>query len=753
MTLYEPPLSFTHEDRKYLPNCSMDKFEYAYLNMTNIGGKIDYVSNIKERQNSEQILYKDERVIFYDNLNETNFTLNCIYYTPDGIITLKKSFIFVDKKVVAQNYSKDHMYKESHDKKLEYYNEKGFIEAEVNDDIFEEDEHHKHKKTVTFALIMVVFLFIISFNMYLLYHLKIRNKIIKYRKIKMIRQQYSNILTFWSQIKEMELFKEYCKNILNDDYLSSKGKNIRWNTMYAYDDEVVKYDDCTFKDTLVSCYTESETKIVANYVASSKRNYILSDPPNKENIDDFFKMIFIENVRVVVAIIYKNQSESYNKVFLEKMYWPTEKKSFKDIVIEPIKSYDFKESSIFGFEYRMTKDSTVRNFLILHAFNWREYEIPSSKVHFLNLYNEANTYAGDENILLHSSQGGTSRIFLFIYFACIYENMIYGDMISDPMNVIYNVRESRYGGSLDIKEYGFLLNALVTIFFKENYLYDTIDSVANFDKYYEEFMKEYYYIISLAPKKLVQLVMFLNVINEEKVNELWIQSSRKHIYYDKDLDSKCKRYNNTPIKETIDDMLDMIYRNNIGVVVLLLSHQETFESKSTWFPYFPVKDYMLSSDTYYIVKKPLTYKIKDIILVNEYGIVNKENSTKDFKIIHFIKWPDAGFPDNISDINELYECLTKEKQNRNIAIHCGSGIGRTGTFALIMLMINTLETSGVFDPYKSLEVIRRHRFRAVQTLNQFIFAIGVVVEHYKESLGKENSDAIYKFKKLIDKFC
>lgn len=65
-------------------------------------------------------------------------------------------------------------------------------------------------------------------------------------------------------------------------------------------------------------------------------------------------------------------------------------------------------------------------------------------------------------------------------------------------------------------------------------------------------------------------------------------------------------------------------------------------------------------------------------------------------------------------------------------------------------MIESMNPLVPFNPVNCLAFVRQHRILAVQTRRQFVFALLVVVEHYKEKIDKMDPDAYGRFMKSMD---
>lgn len=80
-----------------------------------------------------------------------------------------------------------------------------------------------------------------------------------------------------------------------------------------------------------------------------------------------------------------------------------------------------------------------------------------------------------------------------------------------------------------------------------------------------------------------------------------------------------------------------------------------------------------------------------------------------------------------------------------MVIQCSSGVGRSGTLAMIIHMIDTIDKENPFDPFKSLDFIRQHRYKGVQTISQFFLALCILYQHFED-------DIKYVDRKLYDQF-
>uniref|UniRef100_A0A0K0E6P6 TYR_PHOSPHATASE_2 domain-containing protein n=1 Tax=Strongyloides stercoralis TaxID=6248 RepID=A0A0K0E6P6_STRER len=117
------------------------------------------------------------------------------------------------------------------------------------------------------------------------------------------------------------------------------------------------------------------------------------------------------------------------------------------------------------------------------------------------------------------------------------------------------------------------------------------------------------------------------------------------------------------------------------------------------------------------------------------------------------KRPDLSIPTEKKSLHELYKRIVQLYANTHIAIHCSNGIGRTGTVALIIYMIDVIKSKSSFDPIKCLAKIREHRCKTVQTSSQFVFALSILYEHFKDQIDRMDKKAYENFMSLAGEIC
>lgn len=110
---------------------------------------------------------------------------------------------------------------------------------------------------------------------------------------------------------------------------------------------------------------------------------------------------------------------------------------------------------------------------------------------------------------------------------------------------------------------------------------------------------------------------------------------------------------------------------------------------------------------HYIYREFLVHK-EDDVSYNFYKhcsmlVIQPSSGGKSVFHFHFKAWPDHGVPQDpgtvlgfLNDINSKLEELENDgMQPGPMIVHCSAGIGRTGTFIVIDVLLNVMEQQGI----------------------------------------------------------
>ena len=99
------------------------------------------------------------------------------------------------------------------------------------------------------------------------------------------------------------------------------------------------------------------------------------------------------------------------------------------------------------------------------------------------------------------------------------------------------------------------------------------------------------------------------------------------------------------------------------------------------------------------------------------GWVVQDGAERTVTHLHFLQWRDKGVPD------DTFPLLAFRRKVRSLdgdgsgplLIHCSAGVGRTGTFMTIDMLLDEVERCGEVDVLDVVTHLRQQRMTLVQT--------------------------------------
>jgi len=183
-----------------------------------------------------------------------------------------------------------------------------------------------------------------------------------------------------------------------------------------------------------------------------------------------------------------------------------------------------------------------------------------------------------------------------------------------------------------------------------------------------------------------------------------------------------------PMAHTVADFWQMVWEQ--GSVVLVMLSRLAENGYQLAHRYWPEE----GSEQYHIYEVHLVsehvwcddYLVRSLYLKN-----TQTNETRTVTQFHFLSWPDAAIPTSTKALLEFRRKVNKSYRGRScpIIIHCSDGVGRSGTYILIDMVLNRMtKGSKEIDIAATLEHIRDQRSGMVQTRSQFEFCLTAVAE-------------------------
>ncbi|XP_075586841.1 tyrosine-protein phosphatase non-receptor type 11 isoform X2 [Dermatophagoides farinae] len=193
-----------------------------------------------------------------------------------------------------------------------------------------------------------------------------------------------------------------------------------------------------------------------------------------------------------------------------------------------------------------------------------------------------------------------------------------------------------------------------------------------------------------------------------------------------------------PLANTKNDFWSMVWHEKCYIIVM--TTKEIERSKPKCVRYWPDKDQSMRYGK--ISVKTISEKTMLHHTLREFRIHYDDNE-KDSRIVyhyHFMAWPDHGVPSDPGCVlNFLHEVNCKQESipdSGPIIVHCSAGIGRTGTFIVIDILIDQINHHGLdceIDIQRTIQIVRTKRSGMVQTIAQYKF-VYLAVQHYVNTL-------------------
>lgn len=112
----------------------------------------------------------------------------------------------------------------------------------------------------------------------------------------------------------------------------------------------------------------------------------------------------------------------------------------------------------------------------------------------------------------------------------------------------------------------------------------------------------------------------------------------------------------------------------------------------------------------------------------------RDGSSRTVRQFQFIDWPEQGVPKSgegfIDFIGQVHKTKEQFGQDGPITVHCSAGVGRTGVFITLSIVLERMQYEGVLDVFQTVRILRAQRPAMVQTEVNILSAYKYVCETY-----------------------
>ncbi|XP_076838010.1 receptor-type tyrosine-protein phosphatase F isoform X5 [Brachyhypopomus gauderio] len=184
-----------------------------------------------------------------------------------------------------------------------------------------------------------------------------------------------------------------------------------------------------------------------------------------------------------------------------------------------------------------------------------------------------------------------------------------------------------------------------------------------------------------------------------------------------------------PLAETTEDFWRMLWEHNSTIVVMLTKLREMGREKCH--QYWPAE--RSARYQYFVVDPMAEYNMPQYIL-REFKVTDaRDGQSRTIRQFQFTDWPEQGVPKTgegfIDFIGQVHKTKEQFGQDGPITVHCSAGVGRTGVFITLSIVLERMRYEGVVDVFQTVKTLRTQRPAMVQTEDQYQLCYRAALEY------------------------
>ncbi|XP_026230047.1 receptor-type tyrosine-protein phosphatase F isoform X3 [Anabas testudineus] len=515
---------------------------------------------------------------------------------------------------------------------------------------------------------------------------------------------------------------------------------------------VIAYDHSRVVLTSVDAVPGSDY-INANYIDGYRKQnaYIATQGPLPETLSDFWRMVWEQRSNTIVMM---TRLEEKSRVKCDQ-YWPLRgTETYGMIQVTMLDTVELATYSVRTFALYKNGSSEKREVRQFQFMAWPDHgvpEYPTPILAFLRRVKACNP--PDAGPMVVHCSAGVGRTGCFIVIDAMLERMKHEKSV-DIYGHVTCMRAQRNYMVQTEDQYIFIHEALLEAATCGNTEVPARNLYAHIQKLTQPPPGETVTAMELEFKRLanskahtsrfISANLPCNKFKNRLVNIMPFESTRvclqpiRGVEGSDYINASCidgyrqqKAYLATqgPLAETTEDFWRMLWEHNSTIVVMLTKLREMGREKCH--QYWPAE--RSARYQYFVVDPMAEYNMPQYIL-REFKVTDaRDGQSRTIRQFQFTDWPEQGVPKTgegfIDFIGQVHKTKEQFGQDGPITVHCSAGVGRTGVFITLSIVLERMRYEGVVDLFQTVKTLRTQRPAMVQTEDQYQLCYRAALEY------------------------
>ncbi|XP_076846774.1 protein tyrosine phosphatase receptor type Db isoform X4 [Brachyhypopomus gauderio] len=501
--------------------------------------------------------------------------------------------------------------------------------------------------------------------------------------------------------------------------------------------------------------------INANFIDGYRRQgaYIATQGPLPETISDFWKMVWEQHTANIIMITKLEEKARMSSFFFSKnkcdQYWPSRGSETYGLmqvsVLDTVELASYCVRTFALFKNGSGEKREVRQF---QYTAWPDHGVPEHPTPFLAFLRRVKACNPPDAgpIIVHCS-AGVGRTGCFIAIDAMLER-VRQEKTVDVYGHVTLMRSQRNYMVQTEEQYVFIYDALLEAAACGNtevparslYAYiqrlaqaEPPDNVSGMEQEFKRLANARAHnsrfvsanlpcnkfknrLVNIMPYETTRVCLqpIRGVEGSDYINASFIDGCRQQRAY---------IATQGPLAETAEDYWRMLWEHNSTIVVMLTKLREMGREKCH--QYWPSE--RSARYQYFVVDPMAEYNMPQYIL-REFKVTDaRDGQSRTVRQFQFTDWPEQGVPKSgegfIDFIGQVHKTKEQFGQDGPITVHCSAGVGRTGVFITLSIVLERMRYEGVVDIFQTVKMLRTQRPAMVQTEEQYQFCYRAALEY------------------------